>query len=577
LLILRLLLLKSKDWYQRSVPVLLWASVIVLVLFVFWLNADLEIIAVYSPHDDEWFLRAARVGYWLGSEDYSQMSFIKEPVFPLFVAFCSRLGIPLRLGTQTLYLAAAGFLGWSLVRKQSRPEVGLVVFAVCAIHPFSFFVLERALYDSIYISLFMITLGALLVHFKMTAEPGRWRRGLFSGLALGLLWNTRPERQLLFLVVLFFVMASAFVEYRRHSTRRLAFRKWFAHWSWPVATCVLITTAIMAANLARWGIFSITAQDAPGFNAAYGALLRIEQKRPIHRVTVNREARQLAYSLSPSFRELEPILDNTDAWWFAWSRQVFNQTPSDEIVTGWFQWGLREAANEAGYHRSGPKSEEFYFRIAAELNKAAAEGRLPTRTVFPFLLDPNVDSYSHVLLPSWNKLWSTCFSLELDQYPSGCRNEPDAPVALFDQVANRRAIGVAPRFQSRIRQWLSQAYAQNIQAAMVVGLLCAFCVAIVRRKTPGTPMYLFTAAVFVFAGLTRLAAFTLLEASAFGANDPRYLFPAALALTVATFWLIAEGARLLTIRELRAASDTYKPTAAPVEIDLDSKAPVGVS
>ena len=129
--------------------------------------------------------------------------------------------------------------------------------------------------------------------------------------------------------------------------------------------------------------------------------------------------------------------------------------------------------------------------------------------------------------------------------------------ALFDEVAYRRARGTTGGSQSEIRVWLAETYAQYMQASMIAAGSIMIVVGIVRRKSPGLAMWAFTAAVFVLAGLVRLAGFTLLEASSFGvsfSNETRYLVPAALTLTIATVWLLGEGIRLLVSPEVRAAA-----------------------
>src|SRR5262249_54982549 len=94
---------------------LLGATAFGLGALALWLTADQEVVALESPHDDQFFLQRAACGYWF-DRGYTHMSFIKEPVYPLFAWLCYRLGIPLRLATETVYLAAAGVFSWILVR-----------------------------------------------------------------------------------------------------------------------------------------------------------------------------------------------------------------------------------------------------------------------------------------------------------------------------------------------------------------------------------------------------------------------------------------------------------------------------
>ena len=133
-----------------------------LVVFACWLTSDQEVVALVSPHDDQYFLQRAECGYWF-DQGYSHMTFIKEPIYPLFGWLCYRLGMPLRLATEAIYLAAAGFFSWSLVRRRSPGWVGLLVLAACALHPMRFAVFRQAISDTLYPTLLLLALGTLFV------------------------------------------------------------------------------------------------------------------------------------------------------------------------------------------------------------------------------------------------------------------------------------------------------------------------------------------------------------------------------------------------------------------------------
>src|SRR5262245_64008983 len=133
------------------------AGVVRIVLFDVWLIADQEVIAGDSLYDDHWFLVKARVVYWF-DEGYSNISFLKEPIFPLFAGACYRLGLPLRLAVEAFYLASTVFFVWCLVLRQSNAVVGLLVFAACAFQPMHYNVLLRTTYDEIYSSLLLLVL-----------------------------------------------------------------------------------------------------------------------------------------------------------------------------------------------------------------------------------------------------------------------------------------------------------------------------------------------------------------------------------------------------------------------------------
>jgi hypothetical protein len=517
------------------------AAVAIIVLFVFWLIADREIQVGEGPGDELFFIQKAKSWYWF-DEGFTILSFIKEPVYPLFMAMCYRLGLPLRLMTEVLYLAAAGFLAYALVLRQSRPLVGLLVFAVCALHPMHFIVFGPPLYDSIYTSLLMVTLGAVLLQFKLGDEPGRWCRPLATGLALGVLYNTRPDRPWVLLLIIGFLIAAAVWAWCHHPTLGVRLRACARECLLPVAGATVLTMAIMTANYARWGIFAISQQETPGFVAARRALMSIQPKRPVRFCLVTRKMWEKAYAVSPTFRHLQPCL-NKDHPVCAITRSM-GYPPGE--MGDWFWWALRDAAAAKGYYTSGPVSEAFYYRIADEINTAAAAGRLPTRWVLVASLDPCLDNWLPFLVPTFRDVWSLCWAdwgfYELPPEP------PDAPpqsVALFNEVARRRWVDKGPTPQSQVRTWMWLGYERLMDLALADGGLVLVAVLLLHRAAPGWRAYLLTAAALGFVGFSRLSFLTLAWASNGTTAEPRYLLPAAVALSIVAIWLLAEGVRLL--------------------------------
>jgi hypothetical protein len=535
-------------------------GILAIVLFDLWLIADQEIAAGESPADDAWFLQKGKCGYWF-DDGYSQMSFIKEPVYPLFVWACYNLGLPLRLMAEAAYLAAAGFLAWCLVYRQTRAGIGLLVFAVIALHPLHLHPFQRTIYSTLYPSLLMVTMGALFLQVKLRDEPGRWRRWLLSGLALGLLWNLRPERPLVLLLVVFFLVASVFGEWRRRPTLAGRLRGWVGEWVVPLAILTAITLGIMSANYARWGVFGINDLQSPGFSAAYRALASIKPEKPLRHVVVTREARERAYAVSPSFRELRPFLEgDLGAGWAANGNGVYNLPPG-EIASGWFIYALRDAAALAGHYTSAQDSESFYRRIAQEIDAAAAEGRLETRWVPPFAVDPSWATYQDQLIPSWRALWWWCFSgTDVGQIPDVAEGET---LQDFNLIGHRRWIAHDLPMQSHVRGWIWTGYGQAMQVALVAAWLVAATVLLLPRAPASWALYALAGGTFAIAGLSRLALFTLIDASSFPSRDPTYYFPASLAMTIMATWLLAEGLHLLYGAIRRPSPVPAEQPAAP--------------
>jgi hypothetical protein len=533
------------------------------VALALWLTADQEVVALVSPHDDQFFMQRAECGYWF-DQGYTQFSFIKDPIYPLFGWIWFRLGINLRLATAASYLAAAGFFSWSLVRRRSHGGVGLLVFAACALHPMQFAVFQQTTADALYPTLLLLVLGALLVQFQEAGRPGWWRHGLFSGLALGLLWNTRPERPLAGLLLLFFLAVGGYTAWRQAPTWKVAFGQWLRAWALVPAVLALTALTIPTANYVRFGVFATSDLQAPGFWSAYQALTSIRPQRSLRLVSVTREARLQAYAVSPSFRQLQPYLEgNVGEKYASFGRRLY-ALPPGELAGGWFWWAVRDATAAAGHCRSAEEAEAFYRQIAEELQTAVRAGTLDSRVVLPAGFDPNPENYLPYLPGSAANLWQRCWSPD---EPEPLHDHANDIRQFFDTVANRRPLPAGPTAQADVRSWLWWMYGPVLQVVLLIGALLAALV--LQHDTPGRGWYFFVALALGLAGCSRLGLFALMDASAFPGAQLRYLFPVALAFAALAVWLTAEGLRLL--RAGRNTVPSCTPTCAESQLPHPTK------
>ncbi len=539
--------LRSEDSASRlTTRLATWCAGLCVTVLALWLSGDQGIHAGPSEYDDEWFLRTAESWYWF-APGYSRLSFLKEAPYPLFVAVTYRLGLPLRLAHEVIYLAAAGFLAWTLMYRQTRSWVALVVYAAIAFLPAHFYMFERATHDTLYSALLMLAGGALLLQVKRRGKPGWWLCWVATGLALGLLWNTRQERSLVVVFVLPFLVASLLAEWNHAANTGRALLRWLLEWAPPAALVALMTFMFMYANYCRWGVFAVSNISSPKLQAAYRALLSIKPDRPLSYVPITRDMREKAYSVSPSFRELQPSLEGHLLHWHdAWNS--YQDIPENEYSGGFFLLLFRQAVKEAGHYQSATETESYYGRIAEELNTAAAEGRLRTRTLPPgvgWAVHPDLETYAHRLWPSWRSVWYHCWSEKGPTEPFA-----DAPAttpeikALFDRVACRRVTHYpGTTRQTQVRDWLWAVYNRGAEMALAAGMALAGLV-IVFWRPPGWAWYVLPAFAFGGYGFVRMTVFTIIDASTLCGSEMRYYFPQALALTITAAWLLVGGAYL---------------------------------
>lgn len=330
-----------------------------------------------AVHDDQLFLKLARSiadGQWLGA--YDQLTLAKGAVYPAFVAANHYLGLPLRLTEQLLYVGACALVVRALLPVLRSGWARLLVFAVLLWNPLTFEGehMTRILRQHLTAPL-ALTIAAALAALVLRRERGFRARlpwALTAGLAFGLFWNTREEGLWIVPLTALLGLAAALplltgTGAARLATAGLALVAGLAGWA-P-------TLVISELNARHYGWFGTNEFHSAEFQAAYGALARVQVGPVRPRVVVSREVREAVYAVSPAFAELRPHLEGEIG--LRWANGEDFRREERQIGSGWFMWALRDAVAAAGHARSAGDAIAFYARIADEVNRACESGKLP--------------------------------------------------------------------------------------------------------------------------------------------------------------------------------------------------------
>ena len=109
--------------------------VIALLYFSVMLHIPIS-ININSVHDDAHFWAQAQnilTGNWLGS--YSQMTLIKGPFFPIFLAINKIIGINIIASIALLYIASIYFLIITLENFKIKKVLLIILAAILLFHP----------------------------------------------------------------------------------------------------------------------------------------------------------------------------------------------------------------------------------------------------------------------------------------------------------------------------------------------------------------------------------------------------------------------------------------------------------
>jgi hypothetical protein len=368
------MLLKSRatQWFLVSVAI----AVVVKI----WLTSEIRIVPVFGPHDSLNFVEHAKnivSGNWFGP--YSDMTLIKGPSFPIYLAFIEGLGIPLPLAHQLLY-AVACFVACLAVRPIVRDWKWLTfVFTVLYFNPFSFSSSAwMALRSQINDSFSLIAVACATALFMRRKAPPRsavpWLIGLGASFAF---FSFNREESIWLLPAVVAGVAAYLWSSRKEERATLRVRALVC--AIPVAIWIGYWGTLCVENGLKYGWYTPVEMTSSEYVSAYSSLGRIippaappakpNANGQVGSISIPRAAREIAYSVSPAARELRPWLEGAPGrGWIAISCGAGYSC--DDIPDGWLVWALRDAVQAAGHYSSGAEARAFYVRLADEIDRA---------------------------------------------------------------------------------------------------------------------------------------------------------------------------------------------------------------
>lgn len=429
------LLKKIKPALHSHKTYIFWSCFAILALFKIFLVSDNEILALIKPNDDLWHILAASHAFWFAKE-YTQITFIQYPVYPLFIFFAHFSGLPLRISIELLYILSGFLLSLSLIKAGVNKLIGIACFTLIIFQPVSFYLFDHTLAETLYAPLLLLSTASFIQLWIHRHKASSLFFSITTGSLFALLWLTRKESMLiavfLFLVFLITLATSFQNKHFSKNTVVIAIRTTII----PSIIIFLFYTIICIANYRTFGIFAPSELDAPGYMSAYSALQKIQTQNTIRYVPVSSEAREIAYSISPSFQKLRPFLENKDN--FAFEETKKYQGIDNEMAAGWFYWMLRDSVYTAGY-TTAPVAEAYYNQVATEINSAIQEKKIGHRTVLFSFIDPSFYKYLPELPVSFFKISKLLVDTQEPAPSSDDQGLETNYKNTVDRMANRRA------------------------------------------------------------------------------------------------------------------------------------------
>jgi hypothetical protein len=373
----------------------LFIVIAIAIVVKLWLISEIRTAAWFAPHDAGNFLEHARslaVGHWFGG--YNNLTLIKQPFFPIYLALIEQFGLPLTVANLLFDAFVASVVCIAVSPLFRRPPALELLFLVLFFNPLSYEVWawtsDRTTLNP---SLGLLTVACAIALYLRRRYPIatslRWMVAL--GMSFTAFWLCREDAVWIVPSLLVILGAYALWAFRR---RRAEFAPRLASIAIPFVMCAIAVFAVMFINGRVYGWKIVNEQQAPEFISAYNSFVRIDVPKTRYYPVPN-AALKIAYDASPAARELEPALDgNIGQNWQKNSCAAMTALCGQPgINAGGMEWAIRDATAAAGHYDSAADARAFYLRIAQELDAACDAHRIKcipkAHNVFPPPITPD--------------------------------------------------------------------------------------------------------------------------------------------------------------------------------------------
>lgn len=504
--------------------------------FSMWLRGAFPILGLgHGEWDDMLFVRMSahiRDGDWLGP--YGSLTLAKGSAFATFVAANELVGIPFKLTEHFLYLGASWFFAESLARVIRTRWAFLVLFAILALNPIAWSpeVGGRLVRENLYSPLAVFLLG---MAFRLylgkngaTSRPNRreWLLPLAFGATGGVFWVTREEGLWIVPALVTLIAAWLARTARGNGPRGTAVLA-ATHLAIPIGGFLIVVLAINTLNHHYYGTFRNNDFRSRDFQAAYGALSRIEHDDFARFVVFPKDARARAYSVSSAARELAPSFEGERGrFWAGVGCEQTSIRRCDEILSGWFMWALREAVERAGHYRTAREAESFYLALAAEIDGACDAGRIPCGPARRTLVPPWRSDFAAWSVQSAIGIGATLLTLGHMSVRIVASVGTDEQLGLMARMTHYPLATRTDPHPAGIRYMITRAITESEHLLHMIAAPAGLMAFLIVVSTTGfTPAAIGLLSILV-AVATRIALLAFLDATSIPSNNLLYLSPA---------------------------------------------------
>lgn len=312
-------------------------------------------------------------GEWLGAYDWLTLS--KHSFFALWLAVLHWLHIPYLIGGQALYAASCAALTGAFAPVLPERKKKFILYAALLYNPAATAAFTLRVYrDNIFPALCLLVFAGITGYVLRCTNKKAIGWLVLCGVGLGTVYLCREDGIWVWPFVLVAAGVAIWRLARMNETRRKKLRR-MALLFVPVGVFAACLSAWAGMNQLFYGRFVVSDFTSSEFNAAYGALTRLEagqeEDGDLIQIPLTKKGRQALYEAkSKYFTALKPWLEDADF------QNGYANSETGEYPAGSFYWALRRAAWYAGYYETAQKAQRYFTDLAQEVNALCDSGAL---------------------------------------------------------------------------------------------------------------------------------------------------------------------------------------------------------
>ena len=393
---------------------------------------------VSEGSDSILYLLYARDLFW-GAHDFP----LRGPGFPLWIALCHAVHVPLRIATEGLLLATAGAFVAALFVFRYPPWLLIAAYAGIVFYPATFNIFDQPMSEGFFACIGFLSLACFFVTLSGPSFSCRIVSAAALGISFAVLLNTRGNDA----VPIYVFIAYALAALMALSLQSRSLRTELALGGSIVAGLLLVHLSVLTTNYLKYGYFAENEIVSSGGKKLLHAMMSIDTGEPAAHefIAVTNSAREVAYELSPTFRqfkhEIEDDFRPTDlaSPWGSVSRTGVKDQIDIQSTLNFIREIVLPHENPSGRTPVDllQAQDALQEQIAREIEIGLDEGKAKRRPIF-YIWDPLSGRLYQRAGEAALRLIEGLFHVEtapaIDNYPF-----PGSPVSpLYDEMASRR-------------------------------------------------------------------------------------------------------------------------------------------